>query len=57
LVHWIASMIFRVPPALGALVVHLPPDPMVLLILVQGGVCRGLIDRHVRELFVVVLGT
>jgi hypothetical protein len=29
----------------------------MLLILILGGVCRGLIGGHVCELFVVVLGT
>jgi hypothetical protein len=57
LVHWIASAIFRVPPALGALGIFHPPDPSVLLVLVLGGVCHGLIGRHVRELFVIVLET
>jgi uncharacterized protein YjeT (DUF2065 family) len=29
----------------------------VLLVLVLEGICRGLVDRHVRKLFIIVLGT
>jgi hypothetical protein len=36
LVHWIVSAIFRGPPALGALGILDPPDPLVLLVLVLG---------------------
>jgi hypothetical protein len=50
-------VIFRVPPALGALGILQPSDPSVLLVLNLGGVCHGLVSRHVRELFVVVLET
>jgi hypothetical protein len=42
---------------LGALGVLQPPDSSVLLILVLEGICRGLIGRHFRELFIVVLRT
>jgi hypothetical protein len=55
LVYWIASTIFHVPPALGTLGILHPPDPSVLLVLVLGGICRGLIGRDIRELFIIVL--
>jgi hypothetical protein len=37
LVHWVTSVILRVPPVLGALGILHSPDPSVLLILILGG--------------------
>jgi hypothetical protein len=56
-VYWIASEIFRVPPAQGTLSVLQLPDPSVLLVLILGGIRRRLIGRHVHEYFIIVLGT
>jgi hypothetical protein len=47
LVHWVASVVFRVPPALGALGILQPLDPSMLLIFILGGVRRTLISRHI----------
>jgi hypothetical protein len=49
-------VIFRVPPALGALGVLHPPDPSVLLVVILGGVRYGLVSQDVHELLVAVLG-
>jgi hypothetical protein len=51
------SAIFQVPPALGALGVLQPPDPLVVLVLILGGISCGLICRDIRELLIVVFGT